>query len=232
MALSQSVLSELLDAFRAGDGVDLIRDAVRLVLQELIEVEATERDRRRPLRTHRHPRHRTQRSPAAAVGHPGRRHRAADPEAAQGLVLPAHPGAAPPDRPGPVRGGDGGLRRTACRPAPSTTWSTALGVDSGISKSEVSRICAGLDEIVGAFRTRRLGSHRVPLRLPRRHLPPRPQHQPRQVASMAVVVATGITADGDREVLGVDIGDSEDEAFWRGFLRSLQAAAAWAGCAW
>lgn len=42
MALSQSVVSELLDAFRAGEGVDLIRDAVRLVLQELIEVEATE----------------------------------------------------------------------------------------------------------------------------------------------------------------------------------------------
>jgi putative transposase len=40
MALSQSVLSELLDAFRAGEGVDLVRDAVRLVKQELIEVEA------------------------------------------------------------------------------------------------------------------------------------------------------------------------------------------------
>ena len=43
MALPQSAVSELLDAFRAGDGVDLIRDAVRLVLQELIELEATER---------------------------------------------------------------------------------------------------------------------------------------------------------------------------------------------
>ena len=43
MALSESVLSELLDAFRAGEGVDLVRDAVRLVMQELIETEATER---------------------------------------------------------------------------------------------------------------------------------------------------------------------------------------------
>ena len=42
MALSQSVLSDLLDAFRAGEGVDLIRDSVQLVLQELIELEATE----------------------------------------------------------------------------------------------------------------------------------------------------------------------------------------------
>ena len=45
MALSQSALSELLDAFRAGDGVDLIRDSVRMVMQELIETEASERKR-------------------------------------------------------------------------------------------------------------------------------------------------------------------------------------------
>ena len=43
MALSQSGLSELLEAFRAGDGVDLIRESVRVALQELIEAEATER---------------------------------------------------------------------------------------------------------------------------------------------------------------------------------------------
>ena len=42
MALSQSALSELMDAFRAGDGVDLIRESVRVVLQELIEAEAAE----------------------------------------------------------------------------------------------------------------------------------------------------------------------------------------------
>ena len=43
-----------------------------------------------------------------------------------------------------------------------------------------------------------------------------------QVTSMAVVIATGVTATGDREVLGVDVGDSEDEVFRRGFLRSLK----------
>jgi hypothetical protein len=42
MALDQSVLSDLLDAFRSGDGVDLVREAVRYVLQELIEAEASE----------------------------------------------------------------------------------------------------------------------------------------------------------------------------------------------
>jgi putative transposase len=43
MALSQSALSELLEVFRAGDGVDLIRESVRVALQDLIELEATER---------------------------------------------------------------------------------------------------------------------------------------------------------------------------------------------
>ena len=72
MALSQSAVSELLEAFRAGEGVDLIRESVRMVMQELIEAEATERDRRRPLRAHRVPGDRPQRVPAAAAGHPGR----------------------------------------------------------------------------------------------------------------------------------------------------------------
>jgi hypothetical protein len=43
-----------------------------------------------------------------------------------------------------------------------------------------------------------------------------------QVTSMADVVATGITANGGREVLGLDVGDSEDEVFWRGFLTDLK----------
>jgi hypothetical protein len=48
------------------------------------------------------------------------------------------------------------------------------------------------------------------------------RNQTSQVCSLAAVVATGITADGSREVLGVDVGDSEDEVFWRVFLRSLK----------
>ena len=72
----------------------------------------------------------------------------------------------------------------------------ALGVDSGISKSEVSRICAGLDEIVGAFRTRRLDHIEFPyVYLDATYLHVR--NQTSQVTSMAVVIATGITADGE-----------------------------------
>jgi putative transposase len=97
----------------------------------------------------------------------------------------------------------------------------ALGVESGISKSEVSRICAGLDEVVGAFRTRRLDHIEFPyVYLDATYLHVR--NTTGQVTSMAVVIATGITATGEREVLGVDVGDSEDEVFWRGFLKSLR----------
>ena len=82
MALSQSVASELLEAFRAGEGVDLIRESVRLVMQELIETEASEQIGAEPLRAHRDPGDRPERVPASAGGDPGRGCAAADPETA------------------------------------------------------------------------------------------------------------------------------------------------------
>jgi hypothetical protein len=86
----------------------------------------------------------------------------------------------------------------------------AMGIDSGISKSEVSRICAGLDETVGAFRTRALDHVGFPyVYLDATYLHVRNTSQ--QVTSMAVVVATGVSATGQREILGLDVDDSEDE---------------------
>jgi putative transposase len=95
----------------------------------------------------------------------------------------------------------------------------ALGCDSGISRSTVSRICSQIDADVAVLRNRR------------------PDHQPfvyvwldatyvhvrehRHVVSKAVVIATGLRADGHREVLGLDVGDSENETFWREFLTGL-----------
>ena len=97
----------------------------------------------------------------------------------------------------------------------------ALGAESGISKSEVSRICAGLDEGVEAFRSRRLDHIEFPyVYLDATYLNVR--NSVAQPASMATVVATGITADGNREVLGCDVGDSESEGFWQQFLGSLR----------
>jgi len=93
----------------------------------------------------------------------------------------------------------------------------ALGID-GISKSEVSRICAELDTVVTAFRTRPLtGEHRYVW-------VDATYHKVRvdgRVTSQATVVAVGISTNGDRQVLGVDVGPSEDRAFWTAFLRSL-----------
>ncbi len=96
----------------------------------------------------------------------------------------------------------------------------ALGIDTGLSKSEVSRICEDLDSEMSAFRTRDLSALEFPyLFLDATYLKARVDHQ---VVSRAVVVATGVSSDGRREVLGVAVGDTENEAFWADFLRSLR----------
>jgi putative transposase len=97
----------------------------------------------------------------------------------------------------------------------------ALGADAGISKSEVSRICAELDTEVHAFAERSLAGQYFPyVFLDATYCKARVN---RRVVSQAVVVATGVCADGRREVLGFGVGDSEDGAFWTQFLRSLKA---------
>ena len=96
----------------------------------------------------------------------------------------------------------------------------ALGCESGVSKSTVSRICAGIDDEVAVFRSRRLDHVGFPyVYLDATYIKARINHR---IISRAVVVATGVTVNGDREVLGVDVGDSEDEVFWTAFLRGLK----------
>ncbi|MSW78243.1 MAG: IS256 family transposase [Actinobacteria bacterium] len=95
----------------------------------------------------------------------------------------------------------------------------ALGCESGISKSTVSRICTQIDADVHVLRTRRLDHQPfVYVWLDATYVHVR-EH--RQVVSKAIVIATGLRADGHREVLGLDVGDSENETFWREFLTSL-----------
>lgn len=95
----------------------------------------------------------------------------------------------------------------------------ALGI-SGISKSEVSRLAASLDEQVDAFRTRRLDAA-----YPYVWMDARYEHvrEGGRVVSMAVVIAYGVRADGVREVLGLDVGLSEDTLCWRAFFQGLVA---------
>ena len=97
---------------------------------------------------------------------------------------------------------------------------TALGADTGISTSEVSRICAGLDAQVATFRDRDLSPVEFPyVFLDATYCKTRVNHR---IVSQAVVVAVGVAGDGRREVLGFDVGDTENEPFWTAFLRSLK----------
>jgi putative transposase len=220
MALSQSALSELLEAFRAGDGVDLVRESVRMVMQELIEAEAAEQIGAA----------RYERTDSRVTERNGSRPRLVTTQAGDvGLRIPKlRRGSFFPVILEPRRRIDQALYAVVMEAYVQgiSTRSVddlveAMGIDSGISKSEVSRICAGLDETVGAFRTRALDHVAFPyVYLDATYLHVRNTAQ--QVTSMAVVVATGITATGQREILGLDVGDSEDEVFWKGFMTSLK----------
>ena len=76
--------------------------------------------------------------------------------------------------------------------------------------------------MVGAFRNRSLAHIEFPyVYLDATYVKARDTDL-HQVVSRAVVIATGITAGGDREVLGLAVGDSEEESFWTEFLRSLR----------
>jgi putative transposase len=91
---------------------------------------------------------------------------------------------------------------------------------TGISKSEVSRICSQLDADVAIWRTRSLEHIAFPyVFLDATYCKVRINQR---VVSQAVVIATGVSADGRREVLGCASGDSETEAFWTDFLRDLR----------
>ena len=93
----------------------------------------------------------------------------------------------------------------------------ALGL-AGISKDTVSRLCAGLDEQVTAFRTRPLEGRYPYLWLDAKVEKDRAGGR---VEHRALVVAYGVDQAGQREVIGLDVGAAETEAFWREFLRSL-----------
>jgi len=93
----------------------------------------------------------------------------------------------------------------------------AMGM-SGISKSQVSRLCGEIDERVNTFLTRPLESDWLYLWLDATYVKVR---QAGRIVSVAVIIAVGVNDDGRREVLGMTVGASEAETFWTEFLRSL-----------
>src|SRR6516164_7333627 len=93
----------------------------------------------------------------------------------------------------------------------------AMGM-SGISKSQVSRLCEEIDGKVKAFLDRPIEGDWPYLWIDATYLKVR---EAGRIVSVAVIVAVGVNNDGRREVLGVDIGPSEAETFWTAFLRKL-----------
>jgi transposase-like protein len=93
----------------------------------------------------------------------------------------------------------------------------AMGA-SGISKSQVSRLCQEIDERVNAFLSRPLEGTWPYLWIDATYIKAR---QAGRIVSTAVIIAVGVNTDGRREVLGVASGPSEAEPFWTAFLRSL-----------
>jgi transposase-like protein len=93
----------------------------------------------------------------------------------------------------------------------------ALGM-TGISKSQVSRLCEEIDEKVQAFLDRPIEGDWPYLWIDATYVKVR---QNGRIISVAVIIAVGVNSDGRREVLGMEIGASEAETFWTGFLRKL-----------
>ena len=93
----------------------------------------------------------------------------------------------------------------------------AMGM-SGISKSQVSRLCEEIDDKVQAFLERPIEGEWPYLWIDATYLKVR---RGRRIVSVAVIIAVGVNTDGRREVLGMEIGTSEAEAIWTEFLRKL-----------
>jgi putative transposase len=219
MALDQSALLEVLEALKGGDVEERIRQAATTIYQALIEAELSSVIGAAP----------HERTPDRVTSRNGHRPKTVSTTAGDlELRIPKlRSGSFFPSLLERRRRVDQSLfavimeaylHGTSTRKVDDLV--KALGADSGISKSEVSRICAELDVEVAAFRDRSLAQQ--PFRyvfLDATYCKARVDHR---VVSQAVVVATGVAADGRREVLGFDVGDSEDGAFWTAFLRSLK----------
>lgn len=201
MTLNESALNEIHAAIGAGDGTDLIRDLARWVVQELIDAEAAEQ-----IGAGRY-----ERDPDRVTHRNGTRQRVLSTKTGDlELSIPKlRKGSFFPSILEPRRRIDQALYSVVMEAYVNgvSTRSVddlvkAMGMDTGISKSEVSRICAGLDERVAAFRNRTLGNTEFPyVYLDATYIHVRDEALG-QVVHRAVVVATGITAQGTREILG------------------------------
>ena len=226
MALDKSALLELTEALSSADGGQLMRKLLHTILQALIDAEAAEHIGADP----------HQRTDARKTYRNGTRDKTVSTTSGDLTVKIAktRTGSFFPSLLTPRRRIDVALHAVVMEAYVHGVSTrkvddlvAALGAESGISKSEVSRICAELDADVAAFNTRDLGEQAFPyVFLDATYCKARvggdTHGKGARVVSQAVVIATGVSADGRREVLGCAVGDSETQDFWTQFLRSLR----------
>src|SRR4051795_1732022 len=210
MALDQSALIELVETLSSADDGELMRKVLTSMLQALIDAEATAQIGAGP----------HERTASRTTQRNGTRDKTVTTGVGDVMVrIPkTRTGSFFPSLLAPRRRIDVALHAVICQAyveGVSTRRVDDLVVamgGTGVSKSEVSRICAGLDADVAAWRTRPLDAQKFPyVFLDATCCKARVAGR---VVSQAVVIATGVSAGGRREVLGCAVGDSETEAFW------------------
>ena len=218
MALDQSALLELNEMMQSADGGEVMRRLLGVMLQALVDAEATAFIGAEP----------HERSETRTTQRNGTRDKTVTTTAGDLTVkIPkVRTGSFFPALLEPRRRIDVALHAVVMQAyveGVSTRRVDDLVVamgGTGISKSEVSRICAKLDGEVAAWRARPLDDLPFPyVFLDATYCKVRIGQR---VVSQAVVIATGVSADGRREVLGCAVGDSETEVFWTEFLRDLR----------
>jgi putative transposase len=218
VAMSKMELLSLVRKAEAGD-VDFLREGVRVLAQALMDAEVSEQIGAEH----------SQRTPERVTHRNG--YRARDWDTRVGTVELQVPrvreGSYPPSFLEPRRRAEKALAAVVAQcyvEGVSTRRvediAQAMGITS-LSKSQVSRVCGELDELVAAWRNRPLDAGPyVFVWLDALVIKVR---EAGRVVNTAALVATGVNTTGCREILGLELGAAEDGAAWTGFLRGLVA---------
>ena len=199
-----------------GEGLDFLRESLTLGLPAADGGGGVGAGRRRPRRAGtRGAADAPQRLPLAAVADACGRDRARDPEAPPRQLLPELPRAAPALRAGARLGRAGGVRRRRLDAQGRPGGRVARAAD--LEERGLAHL-PGLDEQVDAFRNRPLEGRYPYLWLDAKVEKVRDGGR---VVRKALVLAYGVHESGYREVIALDVGEAETEAFWRSFLRGL-----------
>lgn len=218
MAQDQSALSKLLQVMCTADDGEFVNRLVTGALQALIELEAS-------AAIGAAPHERTEARTAQRNGHRPKTITTGAGDVTVGIPK-LRAGSFFPSLLAPRRRIDRALHAVICEAYVHGVSTrkvddlvVAMGGISGISKSEVSRICSQLDTEIAAFTSRPLEGAFPYVFADATYCKVRINGR---VVSQAVVIATGVSADGRREVLGHKVGDSETEEFWTEFFRELR----------